>query len=438
MMNPDLAAPELHIGSNATETVRNFDVAVVGASLAGCTAARLFALAGLRVALVEHHADTAAWKHLCTHYIQPSATPVLKRLGLDTLIEQAGGIRNGVDIWSRYGWVGNVAPFDEHQQAAYGYNIQRRTLDPLLRKLTLETPGVHAFFGCCASELTRLPTGAHGLRLRGAQQVELHARLIVGADGRNSPLAALAGIETHRAVNTRFGVIRAYRNVPLARGSCSQMWLRGPEIAYVFPNDGGVSIITYLNTKDDLAEFESLKEDALVRRMASFPDAPSLAAATPVGPMMIVRDFPNLWRDASRNNVALAGDAIMSVDPLWGVGCGFAFQTAAWLVDTLAPVLLANRPVAPALRRYARETSWKLAGHRLLILDFSRRRGFNPLERLLFAAAAKDETTSRHVHAFGARLIGPMAFLSPRALLRAAWINVRLPAARSAQTNAPV
>ncbi|CAB3793089.1 hypothetical protein LMG28614_03647 [Paraburkholderia ultramafica] len=76
----------------------SFDVLIIGAGLAGCTAARLFALQGLHVALVERHADVAAFKQLCTHYIQASATPTLRRLGLDRLIEDAGGLRNGVDI----------------------------------------------------------------------------------------------------------------------------------------------------------------------------------------------------------------------------------------------------------------------------------------------------------------------------------------------------
>jgi flavin-dependent dehydrogenase len=35
-------------------------VAIVGASIAGCTAARLFAQAGARVALVERRPDPAA------------------------------------------------------------------------------------------------------------------------------------------------------------------------------------------------------------------------------------------------------------------------------------------------------------------------------------------------------------------------------------------
>ncbi|WP_429257462.1 FAD-dependent oxidoreductase [Paraburkholderia sp. GAS334] len=74
----------------------SFDVIVAGAGLAGCTAARLFAMEGLRVALVKHHNDISAFKQLCTHFIQASATPTLRRLCLDHLIEEAGGIRSGI------------------------------------------------------------------------------------------------------------------------------------------------------------------------------------------------------------------------------------------------------------------------------------------------------------------------------------------------------
>jgi hypothetical protein len=57
---------------------------------------------------------------------------------------------------------------------------------------------------------------------------------------------------------------------------------------------------------------------------------------------------------------------------------------------------------------------------------------------VLETAFAKDSESSRHLHAFGARMIGPARFLSPGALLRAAWINVRRPAALTAQPDATV
>src|SRR3954469_2865999 len=62
-------------------TADRFDVAVVGASIAGCAAARLYALRGARVALIEQRPDPEAWKVICTHAIQSSATPTIERLG---------------------------------------------------------------------------------------------------------------------------------------------------------------------------------------------------------------------------------------------------------------------------------------------------------------------------------------------------------------------
>jgi menaquinone-9 beta-reductase len=423
------------VDASATE---RFDVVVVGAGLAGCTAARLFALKGLHVALVEHHIDIQAFKQLCTHFIQASATPTLQRMGLDQLIEDAGGVRNGIDIWTRYGWTGDIAPIDKSGEPVFGYNIQRRTLDPILRRLTTNTPGVTTLFGCGVRALAKRNGVVSGVELGGCRTDLLSAPLIVGADGRNSPLATLAGIKPDFSENSRFAAIRAYCGVALRRGTCSQMWLRGPETGYVFPNDDGITVIAYMATKDRLDGFRANPGEALERNMAGFPDAPDLSAAEPLGSALLVKDYPNLWRRPVVGNIALVGDALMSVDPLWGVGCGFAFQTAEWLVDTLAPALQQGRPIAPALQSYAKRVSRELNGHRFFILDYARRHGFNAIERLNFSAAAKDVASSRHLHTFGARLIGPARFLAPGALLRAAWVDLRRPAAPSAQPDAAV
>jgi len=79
--------------------------------------------------------------------------------------------------------------------APYGYNVTRRTLDPILRKLAAETPGVELLTGWSA-------VGLHGggqpagvaIEDRGHEHRELNARLVVAADGRDSKLARWARV----------------------------------------------------------------------------------------------------------------------------------------------------------------------------------------------------------------------------------------------------
>src|SRR2546423_15698905 len=74
-------------------TSEQYDVAIVGASIAGCTAATLYGRQGMRVALIERHADPAAYKTVCTHFVQSSGVPVVERLGLGGGGAPAGGRR---------------------------------------------------------------------------------------------------------------------------------------------------------------------------------------------------------------------------------------------------------------------------------------------------------------------------------------------------------
>ena len=57
--------------------------------------------------------------------------------------------------------------------------------------------------------------------------------------------------------------------------------------------------------------------------------------------------------------------------------------------------------------------------------DFATARKLNPMERLIFSAAARDARLARHVEAFGTRQIGPGRFLAPPVLARAAAVNAR-------------
>jgi len=148
--------------------------------------------------------------------------------------------------------------------------------------------------------------------------------------------------------------------------------------------------------------------------------------------------MPNSSRRVAVPGLAFAGDAAMTADPLWAVGCGWAFQSAAWLVDcTAAALVTGEEDIDRALPRYRRKHRSELFGFYFQSSNFSTARSLLPHERLILSSAAKDPVTARRFTAFGEGLIGLRELLSPRSLGRALWVVIsdRLRKGRWAQTD---
>jgi len=401
-----------------------YDVIVVGASLAGCTAAILYGRAGLKVALIERQPENDAYKKLCTHYIQASAKPVLDRLGLSERIESAGGIRNSMAIWTKAGW---IKPSATHHFPAYGYSLRREKLDPLIRQLVGDTAGVDLFLGQAVRALVRdgdgRVSGIVSSEQKSRQNHQFRGRLIVAADGHYSKVAELAGVKGRQWQNGRFGYFAYYRHLPLQTGNAAQIWFRQPDVAYAFPNEEGITLIAYMPTHEKLPLFKPDPLTALEQHFATLPDGPDMQKAERISPVLGMLKGEFHLRSAAAPGLALVGDAAASTDPLWGCGCGWAFESSAWLVEATASALRENGNVDKCLGRYKRHHYRQLAGHNWYNGGFASGRNFYPHEQVVLRAAAKDEQCARHIHAFAARHIGVAQLHSPRNFLRALWIN---------------
>jgi menaquinone-9 beta-reductase len=376
----------------------DFDAVVVGASVAGCTAARLYAQRGARVALVERRPDLDAYKTVCTHYIQASATPTIERLGLAGPIEERGAVRNLVDVWTPYGgWIRHRA------DTPYGYNVTRRTLDPLLRRMTAETPGVELLTGQTATDLIRngRPAGVVVEDPKRARR-ELRAPLVVAADGRDTRLARMAGLPGRVRPHNRFFYWAYWRGVP-SDGVRSRFWFMEPDCAYTFPNEDGLTIVLVAPHRDRLPEFRADLEGAYARFVEDLPDAPDMSGATRESKLIGKLDLPNVSRPAARPGIAFVGDAALASDPLWGVGCGWAFQSAEWFVDETADALVRRGDLDAALDSYRRVHKKRLGPHHFLIADLASARRANPMERALYRGAVKDDDVFHAFEAIGAR-----------------------------------
>jgi flavin-dependent dehydrogenase len=282
----------------------SYDAVVVGASTAGCAAARFLALAGSRVALVEKRPDPDAYKTVCTHYIQPSATPTIERLGLARAMEERGAVRNSVDFWTPYsGWV--RPPGD----LGYGYNLTRRSLDPMLRRLAADTPGVDFMPGQTVVGL-RQNGRVSGVELEDVSrsQRSLNARLVVAADGRDTGLARMAGVPGRVRPHRRF-FYWAYWSGLEPGNTRSRMWFMEPDCGYTFPNEDGLTIVLAGPHEERLPEFRADVEGAYERFIRALPDAPDLSGATRESKMIGKLKLPNVMRPAAARGMALVGDA---------------------------------------------------------------------------------------------------------------------------------
>lgn len=404
-----------------------FDVVVVGSGPAGCSAAILLGRRGLRVALLEAHRNENHYKRLCTHSIRSSALPTLRRLGLDEVLEQRGAVRSHDHAWTRHGW---ILQTPAGEGPGHGYNVSRQLLDPLLRATAAGTSGVELMLGSRVTELTFDQDGrVNGVvaDIDGSMR-RIGARLVVGADGHSSKVARLASLPGKLWRNDRFIYFAKYRNVELPAGCTTALWLLEPDAAYVFRNDEGVTLLAAMPAKDRLPAFRQNRDAAIVKFCTDLPGGPDLVAAQRVSDVIGTTDYPSITRKRIvAPGVALIGDAAMVGDPLWGTGCGWALQSAEWLCDAVAERLLYGTPrsVDAAARRYQSRHRRSLLLHQFMNIDFSRKRRLNPVQRLLYAGAARDPKVADRLMAVGSRNRSPLVLASPALLIRAAIAQLR-------------
>lgn len=240
------------------------------------------------------------------HYIQPSATNTLDRLGLISAIEGAGGVPNRTDAWTRWGWI-RPPRTDKPAQPTTGYNIRRETFDPMLRELAASTPGVEFMPGHTARELLKAGEGVIGVRVRHAKtnEKEIRAHLLVGADGQNSHIAELAGLHAKQQKHGRFLYFAYYRGLTQSQPGLSQIWFLEPDLAYCFPNDGEQTVLAAAPAHVKLAVWKSDIETNFVNLFESLPEAPAIREGTRISPFLGMLQLPNQRRPVVTASVAL-------------------------------------------------------------------------------------------------------------------------------------
>jgi 2-polyprenyl-6-methoxyphenol hydroxylase-like FAD-dependent oxidoreductase len=308
----------------------------------------------------------------------------------------------------------------------------------LVREAAAATPGVELMLGLSAERLLREGGVVHGavVRTPEGEETTLRAKLVVGADGRDSRIAELAAVKTKTSRHGRFAYGAYFDGPPSAADGASSIWMLDPHWAAAFPTDSGLVFYAAMPTKDRLPEFRRDPEAALVSFVGEVPEAPPIGVSKLVSPVLGKIEMPNKVRVPVAPGLALVGDAAMAVDPLFGVGCGWAVQSGEWLATSVAPALAGEEPLQAGLSRYRRRHRRALRGHASLINDYASGRPMNPGERLIFAGAARDAKLAVSFEDFGTRSIGPARFFAS-AIPRAIAVNARYALSPRGRSAAP-
>ena len=336
-----------------------FDVAIVGARVAGSVTAALLGDAGYRVIVV----DSASFPSdtISTHFFRGAGLgSVLVRLGLlDTVLALGSPPLTKEYVFSESDPEPAVGDPQDPGDLGYGLSVRRLPLDALLVERARAAPNVEIRERTVCRELLM-----DGGRVRGlvvdqeGRRETVSAELVVGADGRASAVARhLDAPEERRLPATRALYFRYVTGVRGPDGSWDgpEFSIVGDEMAYVFPSDGDVACVAL---SVNLAVFEQFRLGpglAFEERIGRHPDiAARYRSSQPISRVLGSGPKDAVIRRSHGPGWALVGDAAMHQDPWTGLGMDNAGVHATFLVAAIDDWQTGRATEADAFQTYVR------------------------------------------------------------------------------------
>lgn len=311
-----------------------YDAIIIGGGLAGSALAKNLAERGYRVLVLER--ESRFRDRVRGEQMHPWGVSAARRLGIyDPL---AAGCGNQTRWWTT--WLGGNPVFNRDLQAtaphgAGSFNLYHPAMQEILLELA-EKAGAEVQRGTTADSV--IPGSPPKVQYRGqGKTVSLEARIIVGADGRNSHVRSLAG----------FQVSRDPDRLMIAGLLCEEV--PAPEDAtHHGVGPGAATLIAPLGQKRARLYFMYRKEDGVrelsgERRVSDFlgccrsTGAPAewYDEARAAGPLAEFNGADHWVDKPARDGVVLIGDAAAATDPDWGTGLSLTLLDVLTLRDSL-------------------------------------------------------------------------------------------------------
>ncbi|MBK1721427.1 UbiH/UbiF/VisC/COQ6 family ubiquinone biosynthesis hydroxylase [Thiocystis violacea] len=345
-----------------SENLQCFDVVVVGGGMVGAAFALALAGKGLNIAVIEAREPARSWPageiDLRVSALSRASQRILERLGVWSRIRALGcSPYRRMHVWDAVG--GGHIDFDSASvgEGDLGHIVENRAIQLALWEALEQLPDVTRFCPGAISDIEHAAAGGRDRvpsRLLFTDGRSIEARLLVGADGRDSLVRALAGIETEGWDYGQRAIVANVKPADWHQETAWQRFLSTGPLALLPLADGRCSIVwsacderaTELMAMDD-QDFSNALTDAFEARLGRLVvDGPRAAL-----PLRLQHA-----KHYVQPGLALIGDAAHAIHPLAGQGVNLGFLDAAALVAALELAIAQGRDIGGlwALRHYER------------------------------------------------------------------------------------
>lgn len=318
---------------------RESEVIIIGGGPTGASLALALARAGFETLLADaRDPDSAPRADMRNFSVVTGSWRLLKRLDIGSALEGQTQPLHGLEaVDGGTHWFGHPHVLfsdedlrDRESGETLGHMIEAPILQAALDEAMQEQEGLGILAPARFTSLEAAPGGAL-VTLVGGETVR--ARLIVGADGVNSPVRAAAGIRTE---GRDYGKSVFAANVTLSRpheGIARQLFTPEGPFATLPLRGDRANLAWYLKrgAAEALAKMAPDEVEAeLNHRFADFAGEMTID-----GPMGAYPLILKIAAHMTADRVALVGDAARRINPLGGQGLNQGFRDIAALYDAI-------------------------------------------------------------------------------------------------------
>jgi 2-polyprenyl-6-methoxyphenol hydroxylase-like FAD-dependent oxidoreductase len=324
-----------------------YDAIIIGARCAGAPTAMLLARKGYRILLVDK--ATFPSDTISTHIIWPHGAEVMHRWGLLDGLAATGCPPVALQL------VFDVGPFAlkggviDTNGGRGGFCPRRTVLDKLLVDAAV-TAGAELRESFSVETLVWGGDRVVGIKGRGRTggTIEERARIVIGADGVHSLVAAAVGAreyDTKPPIATNY-----YTYYSGFDASDLEQYVRGYHAVGCFPTHDGLTLIAVLWPSSRFNEIRADIEGNVRKALESAPSvADRLLRARREEKWYGTAGVPNYFRHPFGPGWALVGDAAYDRDPITAQGISDAFVDADGLATALDEGWSGRRPLDDTL-----------------------------------------------------------------------------------------